>query len=533
MNTLQNIIIEILDSTPRERWQDDGWWKVKMWNGNHTPPLKEADLRVIFDEVVSEIESQNISDVEDDSDKKTSIRSNKKSEKDRFAVSTILQNGQIIELVYSEENRETKFAVYDGDNVDYVGRIEALNLSPYPAMNHLISKKVVRFPSKAEEYDSDKELIQAIQEFIHKYLDISPFFERIATYYALFTWIYDRFNELPYLRALGDYGSGKSRFLQVIGSICYKPIFAGGATTTSPIFRIIDDFRGTLVLDEADYRFSDTTTDITKILNSGYQKGSPVLRSEGKGIFEIKSYDVFCPKIIATRKLFGDPALESRFIIEEMDKKNLREDIPINLPEDFEQETLSLRNKLLMWRFRNFKGAGLKQEVIDRTLEPRLNQIIMPILSIIKDDEIKSELKCFIKSYNAQLVVDRGMGLESEVLESILICIASGYPEPLVKQITNTYNANQGDNDRDKLTYKKVGGIIRKSLKLKPRRSNEGFVVSELENRGKLNSLKRKFGIEDRAPVVNNMNVVNVVENKETESKEGEIDVSKIDFSFK
>lgn len=429
----------------------------------------------------------------------------------KYIASEILADDRIIEMVYRPEYRLTQFAVFDGIKVEYLDKVELPHeiLLPHPATNPLIFKKVILFPSEALEYGEEKELIDKIQAFLHKYLDITPFFEKIATYYVLFTWAFEQFNELAYLRALGDYGSGKSRLLQVMGSVCYKAMFVGGATTTSPIFRIIDAFRGTLILDEADYRFSDTTVEIIKILNSGYQKGIPVLRSEGKGTFEVKAYDVFCPKIVATRQRFNDQALESRFLIEEMDKKELRNDIPINLPESFENEALELRNQLLMWRFKNLSNAKLSSEDLDRTLEPRLNQIIMPLLSIIKDPEMKVELKQFVKEYNSQLVSDRGMSLESEVFESILKCFDTGYPEPTMKQIADTYGAEL--SDKEKLTPRKIGGIIRKQLKLMPRRTKEGYVIAEAENADRIKALKKKYGVPDKSEeAVSIMNVVNV-----------------------
>jgi hypothetical protein len=67
--------------------------------------------------------------------------------------------------------------------------------------------------------------------------------------------VYDAFNEFPYLRFRGDYGTGKSRALIVVGSLCYKAYFASGASTVAPIFHTLDLFRGTLILDEADFRF--------------------------------------------------------------------------------------------------------------------------------------------------------------------------------------------------------------------------------------------------------------------------------------
>ena len=76
-------------------------------------------------------------------------------------------------------------------------------------------------------------LISDVQQFIHRYVDLSPTFEKIATYYVLLSWLYDVFNDLPYLRLRGDFGTGKTRALLVLGSICYKAFFASGASTVS------------------------------------------------------------------------------------------------------------------------------------------------------------------------------------------------------------------------------------------------------------------------------------------------------------
>ena len=58
----------------------------------------------------------------------------------------------------------------------------------------------------------------------------------------LLSWVYDAFNEVPYLRLRGDFGSGKTRFLLTVGALCNKPIFASGASTVSPIFHTLDAY---------------------------------------------------------------------------------------------------------------------------------------------------------------------------------------------------------------------------------------------------------------------------------------------------
>jgi len=121
---------------------------------------------------------------------------------------------------------------------DSVPIYASVHLVPYSARNNPLAHDVVLLPSAPEEYDSEAELLREIESFIHRYVDVSPLFEKIASYYVLLIWVYNRFNELPYLRLRGEPGSGKTRFLLTVGSLCYKPIFASGASTVSPLFRI-------------------------------------------------------------------------------------------------------------------------------------------------------------------------------------------------------------------------------------------------------------------------------------------------------
>lgn len=441
-----------------------------------------------------------------------------KKKNEVLVVSATPQDG-VIEMVYREEEQKVGFAACkDGGQVEYMDRaiLKGIDFEPFPATSDLIRNKVVRFPARAEEYSSEDELVRQIRDFIRRYLDISPVFERIATYYVLLTWVHDRFNELPYLRVSGDYGSGKSRFLSVVGSICYRPIFTGGATTTSPLFRMIDTFKGTLIIDEADFRFSDTTADIIKILNSGYQKNNPVLRSEGNkdGHFEVKSFDVYCPKIIATRKSFDDIALESRCLTEELEKKEIRSDIPINIPDSFEEEALRLRNQLLMWRFRNFYRVGIRPENVDRAIEPRLAQIMTPLLSIVSDEGVRADIQNMAREYNAQFLAEKHMGFEAEVFGILLECFED-FGEPTLKQIADKFNEDK--TDKDKIQPRRIGTILRKQFKIVPKRTNIGYAVSEIEYAARIELLKRRYGFSEPPTEESEVQIVNEVNQQPSE----------------
>lgn len=410
-------------------------------------------------------------------------------------------DGVLLEMVFREAEKKTLFAVWDGESVRYEpsfplgGKRVA---APYSPDNNLVKNHVILFPASAEEYGSEQELIQQVQAFIHRYVDVSPIFEKIATYYVLLSWLYDSFNELPYLRVRADYGSGKTRFLLIVGSLCYRPIFATGASTVSPLFRIIDSFGGTLVVDEGDFRFSDEKAEMVKILNSGNSRGFPVLRSElaaNRREFNPTAYNVFGPKIVATRGFFEDKALESRCITEEMGQFKLREDIPINLPPTQKEEALQIRNKLLLFRFRNLKKRSVTEDLMDRALEPRLNQIFMPLLSVIEDAPTRAELADMARRVNSEHVAERGTDAEGQVLEIIrdVLSVSPSGRLP-VKDITSWFVDRHGEEYERKVTTRWIGSIIRKKLGLKTQKSNGVFVIPP-EERPKLPRLYEKFGL--------------------------------------
>lgn len=417
----------------------------------------------------------------------------------RPTVSALLADGSQVEMVYQPDSRRTLFSIYKEGKTHYEPTLLDGNrrLVPYSPNNNLLHHEVVLFPSEAAEYESEQQLVEEIQGFIHRYVDVSPLFEQIASYYVLFSWVYDAFNELPYLRLRGDTGSGKTRFLLTAGSLCYKPIFASGASTVSPLFRILDAFRGTLIVDEGDFRFSDEKAELVKILNNGNGRGFPVLRSESVSgrEFSPKAYSVFGPKLIATRGYFQDRALESRCLTEEMGGRRLREDIPINLTDEYKAEARELRNKLLMFRFHNLGKCQIDPSMVDRSIEPRLAQIFVPLLSVIEDAGARQALRQLMRDYHRELVADRGMDIEAQVLEIIQELRNDEYGAGLsIKEIASRFIERHGEDFERKVTPHWIGQIVRRKLQLKTEKRHGSYVVASTEG-PKLARLFERYGI--------------------------------------
>jgi hypothetical protein len=415
-------------------------------------------------------------------------------------LSIVPDDGSLVETVLSEETGKTSFlqwhagAAYERATLTLpsVGRV-----IPYGGSNNLLRHGVLLLPSRAEEYGTVEALLGAVRSYIRRYADLSSAFEELASHYVLLTWVYDAFSEVPYLRLKGDYGTGKTRCLQTIGSVCYKPMFASGASTASPLFRMLDSVQGTLVIDESDFRFSDERAEITKILNSGNARGFPVLRSEvtPQKEFNPTAFAVFGPKIVATRGSFDDRALESRCITESMSGAPPREEIPLNLPPEFHSEARALRNRLLMYRFRT--RNAIRPAPLGRALgvEPRVAQVFAPLLAVAADEEARQRMLAAAQTKTGELAAERGASVEAQLLAIINEMKRDELPLQ-VKEISRRFEERFGHDHRTSITPRWVGRQLRSRLSLFPVKSHGNFTVPSSDDR-RLDSLFKRYGVGD------------------------------------
>ena len=428
---------------------------------------------------------------------------NKKSVLARTAVWHRFSDGALAELVCHSGARKTAFAVFRNGVVSETQSIslpDGGELHPIPASNNLIKHRALLLAEKAEPFGTVKELAADIGQYLYRYVDLSSDFERIAACYVLLTWVYDAFNELPYLRLRGDFGSGKTRALTVVGEICFRPFFASGASTVSPIFHTLDTFRGTLVLDEADFRFTDEKSELVKIFNNGNVRGFPVLRTAmtTKREFDPRAFTVFGPKVVGMRDAFEDQALESRFLTEEMGQRKLRTDIPINLPEKQKEEALLLRNKLLMYRFETLSGVKVRSELVDRTLSPRLNQILVPLLSIIDDEALQADIRVTVRRHQEALYSERATTLEAAVLDGLLtLCDEDEKASVRIGDIASAVIRKHGNDFSRPITNRLIGEVLRRRLRLITLKSHGVYVVPVTEQ-PKVVQLAQRFGLIER-----------------------------------
>jgi hypothetical protein len=143
-----------------------------------------------------------------------------------------------------------------------------------------------------------------------------PVLYSLCTVFVIFTFLFDIFDETPYLQIRGPKGSGKTQLGDIFWLLCFNA-FISNEMSDAAVFRTIAQSYGrgglTLIVDEADDVAGPTRRGILlRALKSGYRRNGNVTRCGPGGTIE--RFPTFSPKIVINEKGIHDSALESRTI---------------------------------------------------------------------------------------------------------------------------------------------------------------------------------------------------------------------------
>lgn len=141
------------------------------------------------------------------------------------------------------------------------------------------------------------------------------------------------------------FGCGKTTLLEWMGAVVPKPLPASNITTAA-LFRAVEKWRPTMLVDEAD-TFLGASDDLRGIINSGHNRASAfVIRTVGED-HEPRAFSTWAPKAIA---MIGKmhPTLASRSITIELRRKGAGETVE-PLRQSHRAELDVLRRKAARW----------------------------------------------------------------------------------------------------------------------------------------------------------------------------------------
>jgi len=407
----------------------------------------------------------------------------------------------LVDLVYDPGTGKLRFVTKDsaGARISDTASLKwfenGVQLKPLEWLQRAAHRGAIGFPSQPVAYENVDMLAEAIRGFVHRYFDCDEQFEHVATAYVLMTWVYEKFDALPYLRFLGEPESGKSTGNLVVGAVCYRKFGTGGSQTPAPLYRMIEALGGTLLMDEADFRESQIGSDVAKILNSGYRKGFPIARCN-EASYEVEFYDAFGPKIFNGRKPFKDEAVETRCLTYRP-ITTTRGDIPLQLPPAFDTDALDLRNRALSWRLDNLERVTIINARVDG-LGARATQISLPLLTVvaeINDNELRERYRKHVIKFALESKEDRVSAKQESTEAALVQAYVDITGRGAVPTCQAVADAVLDDDESPFAMTARTAGWKLRGLGFKTKHGRSGSVVSIDPPR--LKALKVSYGIAD------------------------------------
>ncbi len=355
----------------------------------------------------------------------------------------------IFEYCFKPEENKSFWAYRDPEG--NVGEADELMIDgmihrPNPPTDKMVVEGAALFPSGlARKKDgsidrrSTRELtIATAAEFRKDYLFADSKWAMLTSYWVGSTWVYDNFHELVYLRMVGDAGAGKSALLNLIGQVAYRSIKMSGADTESTFFRVVDDFRGTILLEEADLpEGSGPENPIVKFVNLGAFDGNFIYRMEefikpdGTKGWRPAPFRTYCPKAFAMRGDFMDNAVQQRAITIKLTSAESSEmkanETPWRLTAEIMGRLLRLRNLWLTWRLFEYsmEERELGWDLIDTEIPMRFNQVTAPLKSLAKnvdgtkDEEFLNQMETLLREHYRDLIGDNATTWQARTAEAL------------------------------------------------------------------------------------------------------------------
>jgi hypothetical protein len=278
----------------------------------------------------------------------------------------------------------------------------------------------------------------------------------------------------------------------VAGSVCLRPIFLSGAATASPIFRLIDMWRGTLLLDEGDVNAkTEVGALLQKIRLLGYKRGFSIARTEDvRGERDVIPFAPFGPQLSSNRRGSPDPAENSRCIDVTMPIRT-QTNVAAQLGPQFWAEALVLRNQLQLWRFKHLTHITIDMNEQIPKVIPRVREVGLSLLATVRavagtGSDWERQLVERLQDISKKAEASRSASWEGLVASALVEIwqnldrnaseVAKGKPHKIeVRQVRTCLLDEGGETNKalaEKLTQRRVNDILRDIFGLDIEKSN-------------------------------------------------------------
>ncbi len=273
----------------------------------------------------------------------------------------------------------------------------------------------------AEQSVNGAELVEDLRRFISSYIVASKEAVLAATLWVITTWTLDAFSTAPILNITSPAKRcGKTRLLEILSMVVKKPLAASNISAAA-VFRAIDKWSPTLLVDEAD-TFLATNEELRGVLNSShYRSGAFVVRVVGEQL-EPKQFSTWCAKAISGIGKLKADTLEDRSIRIPLKRKARGDSVDRLVHSEAEARTRNIRARLSRWSKDNLReltrqvdGTDLPHELDDRSQDNW-----RPLLTIADMTGLGAEARKVAVHFGANQEDDSGSVLLLQVIRDLL-----------------------------------------------------------------------------------------------------------------
>ena len=247
------------------------------------------------------------------------------------------------------------------------------------------------------------------------YVDLEPIWIDVLTTCILLSYQQEKMLTVPYVFLYGDNESGKSTVLQLMGLLCYRPMYA----VTIPVadmYGYLESSDSISCILEDEIQGIHKDIDKIKIFKSGYKKGAVVPRMIITPYDRvIKFYNTFCFKVCASERIPFVKGFRERFIEIPMVEGYPNKEWCDNNDKDLER-FYQLRNILLKWRMltRNQPLSNIQLKI-----RGRLKELWKPILQTVNGLTVYNTLAKFVEDQKNERLSSKQNTLEGHIVKTV------------------------------------------------------------------------------------------------------------------
>lgn len=363
--------------------------------------------------------------------------------------------------------------------------------SPSILLKSMSSNDVEPYSQEVDCNSLMNELIAAIR----CYVVITEEDATVVALWSMNTWCYQDFQRCPLLLINApERECGKTQLLKVVEKLVFRPVETANITLAA-LFRVITNYRPTLLIDEAD-TFMEGKMEMAGVVNKGYEKGGFVLRVEtvGKEMVE-RAYLVYGPKAMAGIMLERHlPSATMSRGIEIPLKRKTKDDSVERLRSADPKVFASLRSRILKFVLENRDAFAKGWEELPDELSDRQQDNWEPLLAIahcLGEEWYRKACEAAVQNCRETTPVKSSSNQLLEDIREVLSAYKEKYipSSDLLTKLHDdpdmdwcTYNHGKALTARQLARFMGAYGIKPKTVRMKSDYTPKGYEVRDFED---------------------------------------------------